>query len=351
MNILSIDGGVSASLHARVLLQIERAHPGFLGATDLFAGTSDGAFAALYLAKRTGDTLAESARALEACVEMLHEILAIFRVSPAAALRVLTGRSPRALAAAMRAVLERHFGDETLGDLAERGRKVAIVSIHRKTWKRKVFKSFDLESDVERRRTLVDVALSSAAFPVVLAEHRSEADGEAYLDGALLANNPTLVAVRAAMDHLALAGERGAVSAGGRDLLGELTVLSFGATEGLGEKGGERASSGLLERLPRALDRLGFAGWTQLLARPLYFPDFMIQSSVDVIDVQCTALLESRYRRIRPAIPELDYILSVFASRDWLRERLDREAEGRFGANAGDLAWVRERWLTKSVAP
>jgi hypothetical protein len=265
---------------------------------------------------------------------MLHEILAIFRVSPAAALRVVTGRSPRALAAAMRSVLESYLGGETLGDLAERGRKVAIVSIHRKTWKRKVFKSFDFESDVERRRTLVDVALSSAAFPVVLAEHRSEADGEAYLDGALLANNPTLVAVRAAMDHLAKE------ELPGRDLLSELAVLSFGATEGLGEKGGE----GVLNRLPRALDRLGFSGWTQLLARPLYFPDFMIQSSVDVIDVQCRALLENRYRRIRPAIPELDYILSVFASRGWLRERLDREATGRFGAKAGDLEWVRERW-------
>jgi hypothetical protein len=275
---------------------------------------------------------------------MLHEILAIFRVSPGAALRMLTGRSPRALAAAMRSVLERCFGGETLGDLAERGRKVAIVSIHRKTWKRRVFKSFDFESDAERRRTLVDVALSSAAFPVVLAEHTSELDGESYLDGALLANNPTLVAVRAAMDHLAKAGGAGA-GAGGRDLLSELAVLSFGATEGLAEKAGEAGGGGLLERLPRALDRLGFAGWTQLLARPLYFPDFMIQSSVDVIDVQCRALLEDRYRRIRPVIPELDYILSVFASRDWLRDRLDREVAGRFGAKAEDLAWVGERWL------
>ena len=346
MNILSIDGGVSASLHARVLRQIELARPGFLGATDLFAGTSDGAFAALHLASRKGDTPVESVRALDSCVEMLHEILAIFRVSPAAALRVVTGRSPRALAAAMRSVLESYLGGETLGDLAERGRKVAIVSIHRKTWKRKVFKSFDFESDAERRRTLVDVALSSAAFPVVLAEHRSEADGEAYLDGALLANNPALVAVRAAMDHLALEAK----GEGGRDLLSELVLLSFGATEGLGENAGERegGGGGLLDRLPRALDRLGFAGWTQLLARPLYFPDFMIQSSVDVIDVQCRALLEDRYRRIRPAIPELDYILSVFASRGWLRERLDREATGRFGAKAGDLEWVRERWAAAS---
>lgn len=347
MNILSIDGGVSASLHARVLRQIEGAQPGFLGATDLFAGTSDGAFAALLLASRKGDTPGESARALDSCVEMLHEILAIFRVSPAAALRVVTGRSPRALAAAMRSVLESYFGGETLGDLAERRRKVAVVSIHRKTWKRKVFKSFDFESDTERRRTLVDVALSSAAFPVVLAEHRSEADGEAYLDGALLANNPTLVAVRAAMDHLATEGGSESGSEGGRDLLKELSVLSFGATEGLGEKGGEGGGGGLLDKLPRVLDRLGFAGWTQLLARPLYFPDFMIQSSVDVIDVQCRALLESRYRRIRPAIPELDYILSVFASRDWLRGRLDREAEGRFGAKAGDLEWVRECWISR----
>ena len=336
MNILSIDGGVSASLHARVLRQIEEARPGFLAATDLFAGTSDGAFAALYLASRQSE--GESARVLGECVEMLHEILAIFRVSPGAALRVVTGRSPRALAAAMRAVLERHFGGETLGDLAERGRKVAVVSIHKKTWKRRVFKSFDFESDAERRRTLVDVALSSSAFPVVLAEHRSEVDGEAYLDGALLANNPTLVAVRAAMDHQAKSG-------GERDLLRSLAVLSLGATEGLGEKGREGPGGGLLERIPRALDRLGFAGWTQLLARPLYFPDFMIQSSVDVIDVQCASLLEDRYHRIRPSIPELDYLLSVFASGDCLRNRFDQESTGRFRPAARDLDWVRDHWL------
>jgi hypothetical protein len=342
MNILSIDGGVSASLHARVLRQIEEARPGFLAATDLFAGTSDGAFAALYLAsrQREGGGAAESARVLGECVEMLHEILAIFRVTPGAALRVVTGRSPRALAAAMRAVLERCFGGETLGDLAERGRKALVVSIHRKTWKRKVFKSFDFESDAERRRTLVDVALSSAAFPVVLAEHRSEIDGEAYLDGALLANNPTLVAVRAAMDHQAKS------EAGERDLLRSLAVLSLGATEGLGEKGREGPGGGLLEQIPRALDRLGFSGWAQLLARPLYFPDFMIQSSVDVIDVQCASLLEDRYHRIRPSIPELDYILSVFASRDWLRNKLDQESTGRFRPGARDLDWVREHWLS-----
>jgi hypothetical protein len=340
LNILSIDGGVSASLHARVLRQIEAIYPGFLAATDLFAGTSDGAFAALYLASRRGDGAVDSARVLGECVEMLHEILAIFRITPGAALRMVTGRSPRALASAMRAVLLRHFGGETLGDLAERGRKVAVVSIHKSTWKRKVFKSFDFESDAERRRTLVDVALSSAAFPVVLAEHRSEIDGEAYLDGALLANNPTLVAVRAAMDHQARS------ASGERDLLRALAVLSLGATEGLGEKGREGPGGGLLDRLPRALDRLGFAGWTQLLARPLYFPDFMIQSSVDVIDVQCASLLEDRYHRIRPAIPELDYILSVFASRDWLRNKLDEESTGRLRPGARDLAWVRDHWLT-----
>ena len=72
----------------------------------------------------------------------------------------------------------------------------------------------------------------------------------------------------------------------------------------------------------------------------------MIQSSVDVIDVQCASLLEDRYHRIRPSIPELDYILSVFASRDWLRNKLDQESTGRFRPGARDLDWVRDHWLT-----
>ena len=102
---------------------------------------------------------------------------------------------------------------------------------------------------------------------------------------------------------------------------------------------------GLLSWLPGALDRLGFMGWPQLLTRLVYLPDFMIQGSVDIIDLQCADLLGPRYRRVRPHIPEFDYLASIALPPGLLKRRLDVEAERWFRGEVPELAWVEDQWL------
>ncbi|MFP2924556.1 hypothetical protein ACLESO_04945 [Pyxidicoccus sp. 3LG] len=126
--------------------------------------------------------------------------------------------------------------------------------------------------------------------------------------------------------------------------LERLRVLSLGATESSGARGaGER--QGLLSWLPQTLDRLGFAGWSQLLARHVYLPDFMLQGSVDIIDLQCADLLGPRYLRVRPELPELDYLASVALPPEVLRRRLDAAAAAWLRPELPELAWVDAQWL------
>lgn len=343
MKILSMDGGIAAALNLRLLRHLEAQRPGFLAGIDLLAGASDGALMSLFLASRLGPDHAGNLRAVTDCIDFFHEVLGVFQLTGKTALRFATGRGPRALAADLERVFERHLGRETLGGLAARGKRALVVAVDRQTWKRQTFKSFDLGPGADRGRTLVDLALSCSAFPVVLPAHRSEADGRAYLDGALITNNPALVAVREALAHLTAAG------GGGGDRLGEITLLSLGATES-SEHRGEGPRPGLLGWLPGTLDRLGFAGWTQLLSRALYLPDFLIQGSVDIIDLQCADLLGPRYRRVRPPIPELDYLASIALPPDRLRRRLDEEAARWLRPDLPELEWASARWLGDPAA-
>ncbi|MEY3013719.1 MAG: hypothetical protein RIT45_2454, partial [Pseudomonadota bacterium] len=54
--ILSFDGGPSTVDYLRQLRVIEHNRPGFLDRVDFFAGTSDGAWSALFLASRPAGT-------------------------------------------------------------------------------------------------------------------------------------------------------------------------------------------------------------------------------------------------------------------------------------------------------
>lgn len=331
-----MDGGVAAVLHLRLLRHVEQRQPGFLGRADVLAGTSDGALAWLYLAPRLGPEQAGNLRAVDGCIDFFHELLGVFQLRPGTVARYAVGRGRESMAARVREVFERHLGSETLGGLERRGRKLMVLAMDRETWKRRTFRSFDLETQAEREQTLVDLALACSAFPVVLPPHRNPADGREYLDAALVTNNPALVAVREALEHLRRHGA-------GTGATERLRLLSLGATESSGApNSGER--QGLLSWLPRTLDRLGFEGWSQLLARHVYLPDFMLQGSVDIIDLQCADLLGPRYHRVRPELPELDLLATVALPPAVLRRRLDAAADRWLRPDLPVLDWLNAEW-------
>jgi len=295
------------------------------------------ALAALFLSARSGAEPGRDLRALDECIAFLEEVVSVFHLRARTLANFAMGRGPRTLAANLRSVFERHLGSRTLGDLHAEGKKLLVLAVDKQTWRRRTFRSFDFESDADRTRTLVDVALACTAFPVALPAHRSEADGREYLDGALVTNNPSLVAVREALAHLQAGQE-------GHEGLDALTLLSLGGTESSAGRDSE-PRQGLLSWLPPTLDRFGFAGWSQLLTRFAYLPDFLIQGSVDIIDLQCADLLGPRYRRVRPSIPELDYFLSLALPPGYLKGRLDEAALRCSNSISEELAWLDTHWL------
>lgn len=339
MNLLALDGGVAAALNLRLLRALETRRPGFLARADMLAGTSDGALILLYLASRLGPDSAGNLRAVDGCIDFFHELVGTLRLRPRLLAEFALGRGPGGMAARFRECFTRHLGDATLGDLEARGRKVLVMALDRHTWQRRTFRSFDLASDAERGQTLVDLALACCSFPVAFPPHRNPADGREYFDAALVTNNPSLVLVREALEYLKRHGGGG---------LEDLRLLSLGATE---RAGAGRQRRGLLSWLPGTLDRLGFAGWNQLLGRVIYLPDFILQGSVDIIDLQCADLLGPRYHRVSLSLPEFEYLASVVLPPAVLRRGLDAEAERLLQQERPELAWVDARWREPAKDP
>jgi Patatin-like phospholipase len=332
MNILSLDGGISIVLGLRLLRRIESVRPGFLSRVELFSGTSDGAVAAILLAARGGSP-SQNLRAIDDCIDVFHEIGGLLRPGPRRLWQYARGRGARTIASGFEAMFKRYLGEQlTLGDLERSGRKLAVLAYEKATWRRRVFRSFDLESDLERRRTLVDVALAcTAAFPI-LPPHRSPLDGLEYLDGAYVTNNPALVTVQEASAYLERHGTAGARP------MSQLKLLSLGTTARAADP--SAPGRGLLSGLPRLVDRLDSSGWGMLLGRVLYLPDALFQGSVDTVDLQCAELLGSRYHRIRAVIPELEWLAGLILSPERMRSLLDAEADKRFAEVLPGLDWI-----------
>ncbi|WP_224245437.1 patatin-like phospholipase family protein [Hyalangium gracile] len=332
MNILSLDGGISIVLGLRLLRRIEASRPGFLSRVELFSGTSDGAAAAIILAAGRG-TPAQNLRVLDDCIDLFHEIGAILRPGPRRLWQYARGRGSRDIAAGFEQMFKRHLGARVdLGELERSGRKLAVLAYEKATWRRRVFRSFDLESDAERRRTLVDVALACTAAIPILPPHRSPVDGLEYLDGAYVTNNPALVTVQEACAHLERHG------AAGGSPLSHLRLLSLGTTARAADP--SAPGRGMLSGLPRVMDRLDSSGWGMLLGRALYLPDALFQGSVDTVDLQCAELLGPRYFRVRSIIPEMEWLSGLVLAPERMRSLLDAEAEKRFSASLPGLDWI-----------
>ncbi|WP_224365095.1 patatin-like phospholipase family protein [Hyalangium versicolor] len=332
MNILSFDGGISIVLALRLLRRVELLRPGFLSRVEFFSGISDGAVAALLLAARRG-TPAQNLRALDDCIDVFHEIGAILRPGPRRLWQYARGRGSRSIAEAFEQLFERYLGAQAhLGELDQQGRKFAVLAYEKSTWRRRVFRSFDFESEAERRRTLVDVALACTAAIPILPPHRSPLDGLEYVDGAYVTNNPALVAVQEACAHL----ERHGTAAG--DPLGQLKLLSLGTTVRSADP--TAPGRGRLSGLPRWMDRLDRSGWSMLLGRALYLPDALFQGSVDTVDLQCAELLGARYHRVRCIIPEVEWLAGLILAPERMRSLLDEEAEKRFATVLPGLDWI-----------
>lgn len=289
--ILSIDGGgLRGIMAARWLDKLwtpdpskvpghPAARPVFLG-VDLIAGTSTGGIIALGLA----DTM-RPAHLVDLYADHAKTIFKDSRFDNLRDLGGLIGAQYNERH--LRGVLDKTFTDRTLGDLRSRVLIPAFdldrVVDGRRSWGAKFFHNFEgPDSDGDCR--VADVALYTSAAPTFF----PAVDG--FVDGGVVANNPSMAALAQALDP----------RFGNQDLR-DVWMLSIGTGENPQFIKGKR------------LD-WGYAHW----AKPLV--GMIIDGAMGIADYQCRQLLGPRYCRVqldlaRPvamdAPHEVDYLLKV----------------------------------------
>jgi uncharacterized protein len=263
--ILTFDGGgIRGIFTATILDRLCVAAPDLLARTTLLAGTSTGSIIALALAsglspRSIRDLYHAHGRELfhdswvDNVTDLGHLIGAEYENEP------------------LKRVLTDTFGTKRLADLPVR---VLVPTFdldadatpdRPRMWKPKFFHNFE-GPDSDGGQLLVDVAMRSTAAPTYFPSYQG------FIDGGVVANNPSMAAVAQALHPH-----------GGRQEIASLRLLSLGA--GL--------SPTFIEG--NQLD-WGIAQW----ARPLV--SLMVDGVMGIADYQCQQILDSHYRRLNPPL-------------------------------------------------
>lgn len=266
--ILAFDGGgIRGLVTLAILKRLEAQIPNLINGADLLAGTSTGGIIALGLA---------AGKSVDEMISLYKDNgKQIFDDSWFDDIRDLGGMAgadydQKNLERLLRGI----FKDMRLGDLKKR---ILIPSFDldneakdesKRTWNPKFFHNFQGE-DSDADEVVVDVALDTSAAPTYFPTH----DG--YIDGGVVANNPSMAAVAQTQD---VRNDDPAPK------LGDIYLLSLGTGTNLSYVKG------------RNLD-WGLAQW----AKPLI--SLLMDASMGIVDFQCRHLFKDTYRRIAPAFP------------------------------------------------
>jgi patatin-like phospholipase/acyl hydrolase len=175
----------------------------------------------------------------------------------------------------LKQILQESFGALKLQDLKSR---VLISSFNldnqaldpsKRTWNPKFFHNFP-GADSDGDSLVVDVAMSTSAAPTYFPSYG------VYVDGGVIANNPSLAAVAQALDGRNQPGER--------TTLDGIKLLSLGTGASLQYIDGQDHD-------------WGDAQWI----KPIL--NVMMDGSVGVAHFQCAQLLGNRYCRLEPIFP------------------------------------------------
>jgi patatin-like phospholipase/acyl hydrolase len=271
--ILSCDGGgIRGVLTAVLLNRLATAYPALLqdrpGTVTLFAGTSTGGILALGLA--AGMTPAQirdlyvTNGKLIFDASWLHDVVEIGGLSGA-----------KYDNTNLKQILQETFGAQKLKDLRPR---VLIASFSldnqnadpsARTWNPKFFHNFT-GGDSDGESLVVDVAMSTSAAPTYFPSYG------VYVDGGVIANNPSMAAIAQALDGRNQASER--------TTLDGIKLLSVGTGASLQYIAGQDHD-------------WGDAQWI----KPIL--NVMMDGSVGVADFECRQLLGNRYCRVEPIFP------------------------------------------------
>jgi patatin-like phospholipase/acyl hydrolase len=266
--ILALDGGGIRGVYTAVLLsRLAKEVPGFIERSDLLAGTSTGGLLALGLASGMSlDTLIEFYQNSGGAIfsrSVWHEIRDIGEL-----LGAKYGNKNLAH------IVETTFGDATLNDLLPRHVLIPTFDLDNQAtppapqmWKPKFFHNF-AGADSDGAQKISDVALRTSAAPTYFPVYQG------YVDGGVVANNPSMAAVAQALDANT-----------GKQKLADLRLISIGTGVTPAFVSGD------------ALD-WGLAQWAPILT------DMMLEGGMGVADYECARLLGKSYFRLAPVLPE-----------------------------------------------
>lgn len=336
--IISMDGGNGYNT-AVLLVDIEKrlrsesGNRGYLDAVDLFAGTSDGALNALFFATQDDPTLA------------LNDILtywsnvntAMFKeaITPLSIAAGLSGLKAISSSEQLRESFISYFGAQTtLGDLKH---KVFIVSFqldnetaeHRQ-WVPRFYSN--LRGGEGATELVVDVAMRTTAFPILRPIYQAlSGQGPGYVDGGVVANQPSMSALAGVYGHLDAELDREAKPE---------DVLLFSIGTGQNPVG---RSTFLDPKFSNGFADWGYFQWLTDPSNPLLLVNLLLQSTAEAVDYQCRRLLRRRYHRLNPQV-KLDLVQQDSATEEdekkaiewmlsigWLEEEPDQSKESTKG--------------------
>ena len=261
-------GGIRGLVTLAILKRLETQIPNLIQGADLLAGTSTGGIIALGLA---------AGKSVDEMITLYRDNgKEIFDDSWLDDIRDLGG-----LAGAdydqknLEKILKSIFKDTQLKDL---GKRVLIPSFNlddnhandetKRTWNPKFFHNFPGE-DSDGDESVVEVALDTSAAPTYFPTHGT------YIDGGVVANNPSMAAVAQTQDSR---------NTDPAPKLDDIFLLSLGTGTNLSYVKGKNLDWGL-------------AQW----AKPLV--NLLLDASMGIADYQCRHLLKGTYRRIAPIFP------------------------------------------------
>jgi len=292
--ILTFDGGgIRGSLTATLLKRLNDLYPSLIGSADLFAGTSVGSFFALGLAYGlSADDMVRFNSEQNWRFIFTPERPGLFR--PKYGIDHLV----RTLAAIFPQDLR----------LADLGRHVLVTAFQvtgaaGEYWHPVLFHNFP--GSATRDALVLDAALASGAAPVYFPSHKH------YVDGAVVANNPSTAAISLAVDR-------------GREL-GDICLLSIGT--GLNP-----------DRIEADTTRWGASQWILTPSPPFPLISAMLDGGSELDVIVSSRLLGKRFFRLNPLLPRTVMI-------DDYKAIPELVALGKTYDLGPVAAWIEEYWL------
>lgn len=300
--ILSFDGGgIRGLVTLAILKRLEAQVPNLINGADLLAGTSTGGIIALGLA---------AGKSVDELIALYQDNGGkIFDDSWFDDIRDIGG-----IAGAdydqknLAKILKGIFEDMRLKDL---GKRVLIPAFNlddgnkdetKRTWNPKFFHNFP-GVDSDGGESVVEVALDTSAAPTYFPTHGT------YVDGGVVANNPSMSAVAQTQDPR---------NTDPSPKLGDIFLLSLGTGTNLSYLKGKNLDWGL-------------AQW----AKPLV--SLLLDASMGIEDYQCRQILKENYRRIAPVFPHDTNI------------KLDEWQRSQELIDFGDASALKDSWTGNDV--